>query len=1194
MMLVRAIKITGTGMPTILQKFYRAFSLFIMVVVLQACGGSSDNSPKYTISTNISSAHFNNEQAVANDNTFTIDVKFSGTGMALGFAPGATIPPWLEMRTENVTATSASVVVSIVNADRFIANLYETVIRVSTADKDGANLVSADVDVSLLIWQALDFSETLGISAVDSQTYQFNNNGNWQVTTDVDWLSAETTTTDGISTVTVTADPSVINQAGLNQSSLILTNSKNAQVQNVPVNFALDNLYLYSSEPTVAFTSTANIKALSQTVNIKTNATSAVEWQASANVDWLTVTADNNNNTLAIVAEPASLTNESAHKATVTLSAVDNANVIGQTIDINLYKSALSVDNSTIDDISVNGTALILAPHEPHIYAGISHQIKVFHQYTGAELLAIDVAPEGILPENFLVNSLVVHPEGKQLLVRATETIPSEDPEVEDETKAHRFKVMLNDYSVTAIEDATTEAEPAFYVSFYGRHFVLTQLMELADDNLQRLWIDPANVFFARQASQASQQDTLFVLNGNTSTINRLTAKVNDFGALTVTTSKTHDYRPETLAEGDVVSDFVVNNDASQFYLVSPTSEWLSFDGETFTDNGLLELNEDENIVTFAVEKSSNGRAFFTRFEPTTGFYINGYNSDSVLSSTIPMAGFQSFGFEISQDDKRVISNARSNEKIELVNLTQFDLALDKLAFSTNFGDAVVTEQRIAVTGAGEGWTATSDQEWLLVTQDLSGETPELVVNIDSTKISGWGLFTAKVTVTDPASGSTRIIEVTIAVDAIRLSSSTPALAFNQAATQSVLSHTIKVLHNSESALAWSATTDAPWLTLTPNATNNTLTLTANPAMASGNGSCEATVTLASNTDGAALPGTISVMLTNSATDATDVTVNNVVANNNANSQTPAIAVDKYRPYVYVAQGDDIIVYNALTGTEQSSIASPLNGVNLDYLVLHPDGSSLFASNLETYTDDNGDPQQRVNHYQVNLATMAITQLDSEVVDINYRPIAIEIIDGLPVVLTQGLELANLSFEVQSWDQANSYFVSTFGHANASSSLTIQNTANTALDKFDISVNAYAEQTISSETSSSFVDPAFGSTLSAIALDGAGGNIYTASSAVEWSTFDGSTYTKQGLLDNGANITPSSVFVDAEDNSYFYRFDQSAGYVATKYDTNQMQVWQQTIRADGTSQSSYFMPSYQKVIAYDAFNDRLHFISVAP
>ena len=137
---------------------------------------------------------------------------------------------------------------------------------------------------------------------------------------------------------------------------------------------------------------------------------------------------------------------------------------------------------------------------------------------------------------------------------------------------------------------------------------------------------------------------------------------------------------------------------------------------------------------------------------------------------------------------------------------------------------------------------------------------------------------------------------------------SSAGVAFASTPTASVLSRKLWVIDNFGTSAPWTATSDSPWLTVTPSGTSDAtaLTLTADPATLPVGETSIATVTLSS-------PGlagaTIRVGLWK---DAVDAPAQAVVPGVDA----LGMARDPVSPFVYVVDGTDRIqVFNAHTAS---------------------------------------------------------------------------------------------------------------------------------------------------------------------------------------------------------------------------------------------------------------------------------------
>ena len=649
--------------------------LVIMVVMLQACGGSGDKTV-FSISADITQANFSNEFLQASTDTIAIQVNFKGDGVLVGFAPETAPVPWLEYRSENVTENSATIYLDVINAQFLPADNYTTKIRIATSNDDASKFDFHDVDVSLLVWnltvdkQKVNYNGTFGDAAIPAQTIAITSESNeWTASTDVNWLSLDVKSGTGDGVIMVTPDISAFAASGLQQGNIILTETTTGDSKLIPVDLALDNVYLYAERSAISLTSTATISALGATVAIDNNGELAVSWQASTQANWLTVTPIEGNK-LQISADPSIAPLNANSSAEVIISTSQETAVINDTIKVNFYNTDLAVENKVLAPLAINSNEMVASPLSPVFYVGIGNQLLTYHQYTGAIEATLVVSPENTVLEQF-----IIHPNGDYLLAKALETITAEDETTTE--VVHRYKINLLDNSFTEILDFDISFEPTDIVRLSGRYFVVTQTLEFADENLQRLFWDIPNAYFASEIDVAAQANTLFALDNNAVSFKRYTPQVNDFGDDQISLTLTHEYHPESLVEGQFIRDFIVANDEKNIYAISETSEWISFDGETFIDNGLLEV--DENVVTLFLEKNNASQANYLRINITSplGFYLAVYDDQQAISSTVLTQGKQPSSIKLSGDDQRLLINVDSSNdpevdsQLELVTLSQ-------------------------------------------------------------------------------------------------------------------------------------------------------------------------------------------------------------------------------------------------------------------------------------------------------------------------------------------------------------------------------------------------------------------------------------------------------------------------------------------------------------------------------------------
>lgn len=646
-------------------QLYKAL-LLLTVIMLQACGGS-DNEVVLSISADLNEAHFTNEILQESTSTIAIEVNFVGEGLLVGYAPDATPVGWLEYRTENVTDTSATIYIDVVNAQLYAADTYTTTLRLATSNEDLTQFSSHDIEVSLLVWelavdtQKVKYNGTFGVENLPSQRITIASEvSEWTATTDVDWLSLDITSGSGETEIEVTPDITSFTSPGLQQGNIVLTEIASGDTKLVPVELALDNIYMLAEQPSISLASTSAISALERVITISNNSAQTIEWLASTEANWLTLTPINNTQ-LMITADPAAAPMNVSSLAQVTIAASEKTGVVSETINVNFYNSDLVVENTVLESLEINSNEILPSPLFPKFYVAVDNQLKTYHQYTGTLESTLTVSTE-----NTVLEQLIMHPAGDYLLAKAVETVINPEDETTSEL-VHRYKVNLADNIITEIVDSNVLSEPTDIVRLLGRYFVITQVLEFADENLQVLFWDGANAFLASEIDVAAQKNTLFALDYDAASIKRYMPEVNDFGDDKISVSLTHEYRPGLLPEGKRIIDFMVSDDEQNIYAISESSEWISFDGDDFVDNGLLEAST--SVVTLFLEKNSAGNPNYLRFDGSNalGFYLATYGENQNVTSTTYTQGRLPTRIKLSADAQRLIMNvdASTDETLE-------------------------------------------------------------------------------------------------------------------------------------------------------------------------------------------------------------------------------------------------------------------------------------------------------------------------------------------------------------------------------------------------------------------------------------------------------------------------------------------------------------------------------------------------
>ena len=1165
-----------------------------LALTLQACGGGSNNNnnstANFSISADASSITFSNEFLQVSDDTFQVNVNYRGNGLLLGYAPGAQAVGWLNFTTKSVTETSAVIEVKVINAENIVADLYQTKIRLSTGDVNEVNLVHHDIDVSLLIWQLtadkerISFDATLGDTTVAEQTLSITSESNntWTASVDVDWLSLDVLEGTGSGEIKLNADLSSFDTAQKHEANLTITETTTGDSKIIPIELGLDRLYLYANVANIGLTSTANVSSTSKTVSISSNSPNPIKWQAQADVNWLTTERSLDNiDQLTIATAPDIALENGVHQATITISALDAENnidesVVPERINIAYYQTDESTSAVRLTEKSIALDSIVTSPYLPYFYTAEQNNVVVYNTYTGEQINTIAVTAEGIT-----VDQLIMHPDGEFLLARAIETTVNED-ETTTQT-IHRYRVQLTDQSITKIENSDLEFQPVKYVTVSGRHFVITQTLELANDELKRIFWDRENAYFTTLVEQANTAETIYAVDPLTNSFKRYTASVNDFLQTTITLSQTHEYKPELLQEGQAISSFVVDPNDKGLYAVSPTSEWISFDGNTFTDNGLLEQNE--NAVTLNVAIANNGVPHYARFTQADGFYIDLYNNSQVKTNTIATLGQQPAYMSVSSDDKRLLINAALAQQIEVITINQIDVSASNITFNSTLSDPQNSVQTITVNSISENWEVTSNTDWLVISTTFDNGIGQIDVSVDTSKFTAPGSYKAKLKVYDPDSGLSTTVIVEINIDEIRLFPNEPAVSLNSLDNISHLSSTVTVLDNSQQWNgSWIANTTAEWLTLSANNDTNQLEITADPS-ALVNDIHHAVITIEGNDPGTNITsGTIKVSLTKMGIDSVEQTLNDVNINNNQ------AVFDPLRPFMYYADGDMLKVINIHDTSEVTSINSPVAGADIGNLVIHPDGSLLLFSNTENFTDDNGQAQTRNNYYQMVLETFEVTAIQSASVTIDqrYQPALIAMISGKPVVVTESQEIADLNLTSKYLDEESAFLASQFYDIKNTDNVLSFNALTNELVQRELSYNSIATNPVSLIDVKKHQNDAFASNIRDIAASKDGGDLYTASLASEWTTYDGIVFNDRGVLHNSPTVLASiKTTTDSDDNLFVYRFNAVSGFTLAKYDASQQLLWQ-VIHTTG-SLTTFISPAYQRLISYNADTKTLTF-----
>ena len=616
-----------------------SFLVFFLASLLAACGGSSgSDSQNYSVNLSQNSIEFVHEAGTSSEQTISVNVTYSGEGLLVGIPPDGNLPSWLNYRVAELGQTTARIEFSLANEDSIGPNNYDAQVRISTGDVANNNYAHSDLTINFNVWQLsindtpVSLTSTRGYTETDTFDVRLiAANTNWTVSSDLDWLSFDMTSGEGtgeLQTIVATADYSNIEAGGLIEGTVTLTDSTTSSQKSIPVSLALDELHLFSNQSSVAFVKTASTEKLIHTIDISSNAEQMVDWQAATQADWLTLTPSIENNTLTITADPATITAETFATAQINITATTDTNVITQPVAVSIYHSAQTVeDTQTLADTVVNTDGLALHPHAPWFYVASANTVTIYHQYTFDVIETITVAADGLVVEN-----LIITKDANHLFALANETVTTDEG---DTTVTHHYHVDLSTNVATQLTDATITGTPVEHFVIDGRDFILTTAFEFADTQLNALYTSPTQLPVS-EADFSDGNNALYITVGGTD-IFRFTVSVNDFATNKIDALFDQSYTPENINNTGIF-DLVVNDQDTTLYLLNADTDWLSYDGENFTDNG--KLRPDVNDTSLGLASNQSKTPFYLRFDNASRVFVESFDNNQVQISDTTAVNF--------------------------------------------------------------------------------------------------------------------------------------------------------------------------------------------------------------------------------------------------------------------------------------------------------------------------------------------------------------------------------------------------------------------------------------------------------------------------------------------------------------------------------------------------------------------------
>jgi Viral BACON domain len=237
-------------------------------------------------------------------------------------------------------------------------------------------------------------------------------------------------------------------------------------------------------------------------------------------------------------------------------------------------------------------------------------------------------------------------------------------------------------------------------------------------------------------------------------------------------------------------------------------------------------------------------------------------------------------------------------------------------------------------------WSASSSSSWLQIgttSGSASSSAATIHVGPNRSGLTG-GTYTEVVSFTATVNGEviTASLPVTFNLDTHRILVPENGVALTSTPALSRLTGSVRVFDNMGLTTGWSASSDQPWLTVTPSGTtNDSLVLTANPAGLTPDTVHYATASLTSSDSTVENTEVVRVGLwVGSATPASTTTINMPYSE---------LEADPIRPYVYLHNGStNITVYNVYSGAVVTTVSSV--GSQLGDMTIANDGSVLYVA----------------------------------------------------------------------------------------------------------------------------------------------------------------------------------------------------------------------------------------------------------
>ncbi|WP_084331790.1 BACON domain-containing protein [Hyphomonas adhaerens] len=240
-------------------------------------------------------------------------------------------------------------------------------------------------------------------------------NISWKATSDQSWISVNPSTGTSPGTISLNADPSGLAE-GVHTAYVKISDTDFDQELTIQADLRIEPRQIRVEETGVSFSSFPDKSILTRQIDVTENLGQPLEWTASSNASWLSVTpSGQTDGMLTLEADPTGLSANQLYTAQVELRATDADVTNTEHINVSLWVGDTNpLPRIELDTIAKN---IVADPVRPYIYvnAGGDSDIQIINVYTGESA--------GIIRDTTTSNGVMaVSPDGEVLYVYETST----------------------------------------------------------------------------------------------------------------------------------------------------------------------------------------------------------------------------------------------------------------------------------------------------------------------------------------------------------------------------------------------------------------------------------------------------------------------------------------------------------------------------------------------------------------------------------------------------------------------------------------------------------------------------------------------------------------------------------------------------------------------------------------------------